>query len=91
MKSEDFFKKSKTSVKSLIWGMATYTSSSILGPLLIFGGLGFLLDQLTKKNPLFLIIGVFIAFISTNFLIYRKVKKLSEDFERYDEEHKKED
>lgn len=88
MGNKEFFKKSQTSVKDLIWGMAAYTSSSILGPLLAFGGLGFLLDKWTKKGPLFLLLGVLVAFITTNFLIYKKVRKMTEEFEEYDRKNK---
>ncbi len=82
MKEEELFEKSK-SVSGLILGVATYTSSSILGPLLVFGILGYFLDKWTGKNPLFLLLGILLAFISTNILIYKKTKRLTVKFDEY--------
>lgn len=65
------------SVKQLSFGMALYSSTSILGPLLIIGGIGYFLDKLLGTNPWLLIVGVFVAFIVTNFLLFKKVVTLN--------------
>lgn len=88
MKEGKLFEKS-TSLTGLMLGMAAYTSSSILGPLLIFGIFGYFLDKLFDKSPLFLLLGILLAFILTNILIYKKIKRLSIKFdEQYNKEEK---
>lgn len=57
--------------------MAAYSSFSILGPLLIIGGLGLYLDKIFNTKPWLLIISVFIAFIITNILLFKKVMALN--------------
>ncbi len=85
MKEEKLFKQA-TSVSGLMLGMAAHTTSSILGPLILLGGFGYLLDKWTKKNPWFLLLGILLAFITTNVLVYRKTKQLAEKFEEYNKE-----
>jgi F0F1-type ATP synthase assembly protein I len=82
MKEEEIFEKSK-SVKGLILSMAAYSSGSILGPLLLLGVLGFFIDKIFNTKPLFLLIGIFVAFIVTNIMIYKKTKQLSQKFDKY--------
>lgn len=55
-----------------------YSIGSILGPLLVFGGIGIILDRYFKTSPWALLICVFISFIVTNILLFKKVKKLNE-------------
>lgn len=71
------------SVKELAVSMFYYASGSILGPLLIFGGLGYLADRLRGSGPMFLLIGVFFAFVITNILLFKKVKKINQLIEKY--------
>lgn len=73
--------KAPTTVRQLAISMFSYSSASIFGPLLFFGSIGFFLDKYFDKKPLFIIISIFIAFISTNILIYKKIKKLIKKFE----------
>ncbi len=68
--------------KDLMWGMALYTGGSVLGPLIIIGGLGFGLDIFFSTKPIFLIIGVLLAFVMTNVLIFRKLQKLNKQIEK---------
>ena len=37
--------------------------------LIVFGGIGYLLDLTLDKKPIFFIIGIVLAFISTNLLV----------------------
>lgn len=60
-----------------------YVSSTILGPLLIFGGLGYLADSFFDTSPILLIVGVFVAFLVTNFLLFKKVAKINKAVESY--------
>ena len=59
--------------KKLVLYVGAYTSASILGPLLIFGTIGFILDRQFNTRPWLLILSVFIAFIVTNIFLYRKL------------------
>lgn len=56
--------------------LTIYTSASILGPLLIFGGLGIFLDKTFNTKPVILIVSIIVAFIFTNIFLYKKVKFL---------------
>lgn len=69
------------SVKQLAMSVGYYTAASIFGPLFLFGGIGFFLDKIFDSKPFILIIGIFIAFISTNFMIYKKVRKMMKSFD----------
>lgn len=87
MKEEELLEKSNN-IKDLAMGMATYSGASILGPLLLFVGLGFFVDKIFDTKPIFIIAGVFIAFITTNILIFKKIKKLIKKFDEIDEMNK---
>ncbi len=76
--------------KELMWGMALYTGSSVLGPLIIFGFIGYILDQYFSTQPVLLISGVLLAFIVTNVLVFGKLKNLNKEIEKEMEEKKQE-
>lgn len=88
LKSPLMSEKSK-SIKQLVFGMAAYTSASIMGPLIIFGGTGYALDKFFGKYPFWTLILLGVAFIFTNILLFGKIKKLSAVMEKYGEEMKK--
>ncbi len=67
------------SMKDLALGMITYNASSILGPLIIFLTLGFILDKLLNTKPIMLICSVLLSFIITNILIIKNIKKLTKE------------
>lgn len=73
---ESFFDKYK-GTKNLAMAMAVYSSTSILGPLIIIGGIGYLLDRIFNTRPFILIISIIIAFIVTNILLFKKVVALT--------------
>lgn len=86
---KELLKKPNT-VKDLALGMATYTGASILGPLLGFCLLGFFLDKYFGTKPFIMIAAVFVAFISTNFLIFKKIRVLMKEFDKIEEIEKAE-
>jgi len=51
---------------------ASYT----VGNVIIFGGIGYLLDKKFDTAPVLLIIGVVISYPLTQYLLYRKVRKI---------------
>jgi F0F1-type ATP synthase assembly protein I len=68
----------KQSVRNLVLSSATYSLSSILGPLLLFGVPAYFLDKYFDTKPLLILIAVFIAFLVTNVLLFKKVKKINQ-------------
>ena len=80
-------KSANNSVKSMMFSMAVYSSSSILGPLIFFGGLGWLADHFLGTKHFGLILGVFIAFVITNFLILSKAIALTKKFSSENKNH----
>ncbi len=85
MREEKLFEK-KINLRDLALGMMAYTGTSIIGPLLFFGLIGFFIDKFFNTKPLFLIIGIIIAFIFTNILIFKKVNKLNKSFNKIQQE-----
>ncbi|MFC1637975.1 AtpZ/AtpI family protein [Patescibacteria group bacterium] len=61
----------------LVKGVAIYTSASIIGPLLVLGGIGLMLDQRFGTGPMWLLIFVGIAFIVTNIMLFKQVQKMT--------------
>lgn len=58
--------------RRIVLAIAAYSSASILGPMLFFGILGFFLDKYFNSNPKFLLIGIGVAFIFSNILLFKK-------------------
>ena len=71
------------SVKELSLSVFYYISGSIIGPLLLFCGLGYLLDSYFGTSPTFIIVGVFVAFVTTNILLFKKVAKINRLMNKY--------
>lgn len=69
--------------RSLALATFYYTSGAIFGPLLVFGGAGYYLDQVSGTSPRYILIGLLVAFFSTNVLLYKKVSKLSQIMSSY--------
>lgn len=65
------------STKELLLSSAAYSLSSILGPLLLLGVPAYFLDQYLNTKPLILLVAVFVAFVITNILLYKKVRKIN--------------
>ncbi len=65
------------SIKQLIVSSAAYSLSSILGPLLFLGVPAYFLDKYLNTSPLALLISVFVSFIITNVLLFKKVSKIN--------------
>ena len=67
----------KRALKELIIATATYSLGSILGPLLILGGSGFIIDRLYQTSPWGILGGVLIAFITTHILLFKKLGRIN--------------
>ena len=89
-KYKNIFEKSSNSLTHLVWYVAAYSSASILGPLLVFGAVGFFLDWYFDTKPIILILSILVAFITTNFLLYKKIRSLNKEFEKHFQKKQKE-
>lgn len=81
---KSFFEKmDKKSIREIVIASSMYSIASILGPLLVFGSSGLILDRLLGTKPLALLISIFIAFIITNILLFKKIKKINAMMDEY--------
>ncbi|MDD2434018.1 MAG: hypothetical protein PHW67_01975 [Bacilli bacterium] len=67
----------KKTIKDLVLSSAAYSLSSILGPLLFFAVPAYFLDKHFGTKPMILLSAIFVAFIITNVLLYKKVQKIN--------------
>jgi F0F1-type ATP synthase assembly protein I len=70
-------------IKDFAVGMAIYSSASVFGPLLIFGGIGYFLDKKFNGHHIILLSGILIAFIITNILIFRKAGRIAAEMKNF--------
>ena len=63
-------------IKKLALSMTVYTTASILGPLLVFGGAGYVFSKYLGGGKTLLFVGVGIAFIATSILQFFKIRTL---------------
>lgn len=66
--------------KEIARAMTLYITYSVLGPLLIIGGLGYLIDKLFNSR-FALFFSIFVAFIVSNFLMFKKLQKINKEIE----------
>lgn len=52
-----------------------FISTSVLGPILLFGGIGYILDSYFGTNKIFTLSAIGVAFIVTQVLMFNKIKK----------------
>lgn len=83
----------KKTIREIIVASATYSLGSILGPLFVIGGLGWILDRIFDTRPWILLGSILVAFIVTNVLLFKKLKKINKMMDVYGQEvqQKKED
>lgn len=73
----------KKSMKQIIISSTAYSLSSIFGPLLFIGVPAYFLDRYLGTKPTILLVAVFIAFIISNILLFRKVKVINQMISSY--------
>jgi len=88
--SKDFNDKIHNA-KNLGIAMAAYSSASIFGPLIIIGGLGLYLDKKLDTYPWLLAISIFVAFMTTNVLLFKKTIALTKMIQSQKEKQVKEE
>jgi F0F1-type ATP synthase assembly protein I len=70
-------------IKDFVLGMAVYSSASVLGPLIVFGVIGYFLDKAFNGHNFILLASIFIAFIITNILIFRKTLTIMAELKNF--------
>ncbi len=63
-------------IRKLAVSITAYSTASIVGPLIIFGGAGYYLSKYLNGGKTFLFVGVGIAFIVTSVLQFFKIRAL---------------
>lgn len=63
-------------MKKLALSMTVYTTASILGPLVVFGGAGYIFSKYLGGGKTLLFVGIGIAFIATSTLQFFKIRAL---------------
>ncbi|MDD2354153.1 MAG: hypothetical protein PHH52_01695 [Patescibacteria group bacterium] len=76
----------KKTIREIVVASAMYSLGSILGPLLLIGGTGLLLDKLLGTYPWILLGSILLAFIVTNVLLFKKIKKINRLMDNYRQE-----
>jgi len=66
--------------KEIARAMTLYITYSVLGPLLLIGGIGYLVDKIFNSR-FALFFSIFVAFIVSNVLMFRKLQKINKEIE----------
>lgn len=82
--------ENRKNIIGLMVEVMAYSSASVFGPLVIFLGIGYFLDKHFQTKPIFLLIGLAVAFIITNVLLFRKSRSVSFEVLKEKKENKKE-
>lgn len=72
------------------WKIGMMQMVYIFLPIGFFGGIGWFIDTLGGSEPLFLLIGIGLAFFITNILFYFQFRRLSSEMEKISSESVKE-
>lgn len=67
----------KRDLRQIAVSAAAYSLSSILGPLLVLGVPAYFIDTWLGTRPVIMLVAVFIAFITTNILLYKKISQIN--------------
>lgn len=76
--------KKKPNADSAVWdslGLAWELGYTIAIPLVVFALLGRFLDQHFHRSPLFLLIGIFLAFIISSYAVYQKTIQIYQELD----------
>ena len=76
IKKEDWLFSSKLSVKDIIFGVTYHSGGAVILPIVIYLSLGFVLDKIFGTKPIFMIVCLVLSFGTTNYLLYKKTRRL---------------
>jgi hypothetical protein len=77
-----------TNNKEIAKAMFLYISYSILGPLLLIGGLGYILGRYLE-NRFILFFSIFVAWLVSQILMFKKLKRINSSVEEIGKEGEK--
>ena len=63
--------------KNLVSYLALTIGGATFGPMIVFGGIGFYLDKIYGTKPVYLLVGIGVAFIVSNILLVKKARYVS--------------
>lgn len=64
-----------------------FNALSIVGPVVFFGGIGWLLDYFFHTGRIFLFLSIAVAFVATHVLMFRKLQMYSKEINKISTEH----
>lgn len=64
-----------------------FNATSIVAPIVVFGGIGWLLDYFFHTGRIFLFLSVAVAFVATHILMFRKLQRYSKEINKISPEH----
>ncbi len=82
MNNDELLEKLKNR-KHFAYAMFSYTSASTLGPLVVLVIPAYFLDKFLGTKPFIMIVSIFVAFITTNVLLYKKTMMITKNIDKY--------
>ena len=73
----------KKTIREIAISSAMYSIGAIFAPLIIIGGTGYLLDKWFDTYPFIFLISALIAFVITNIMLFKRIKKINKTIEKY--------
>ncbi|MCR4322747.1 MAG: hypothetical protein NUV61_01520 [Candidatus Azambacteria bacterium] len=75
-------------MRKLAISITAYSTASIIGPLIVFGGAGYFLSKYLGGGKTLLFVGVGIAFVATGVLQFFKIRTLLKKLDEEQVTHK---
>lgn len=57
--------------------LSFYVAGSVLGPMIFFGLIGYFIDNQLETRPLYMLVFIGIAFVTSNALLIKKVMQIT--------------
>jgi len=76
----------KKTIREIAISSAMYSIGAIFAPLILIGGAGYFLDKWLDTYPLIFLISALVAFVVTNIMLFKRVKKINKIIDKYREE-----
>lgn len=64
-----------------------FNATSIVAPIIVFGGIGWMLDYFFHTGRIFLFLSVAVSFVATHILMFRKLQMYSKEINKISTEH----
>lgn len=76
----------KKTIREIAISSAVYSLGAIIVPLVLIGGLGYLIDKWLNIYPLVTIVSIIVAFIVTNIMLFKRITKINKIIDSFREE-----